>query len=66
MVYVGTMMGLLNVLEKIVSEPEPVTPKRWSWLPEPQPQPGLRPLTGEEINHCLMSNNSSRKLAFSR
>ena len=49
MVYVGTMMGLLNVLEKIVSEPEPVTPKRWSWLPEPQPQPGLRPLTGEEI-----------------
>jgi hypothetical protein len=49
MVYVGTMMGLLNVLEKIVSEPEPVTPKRWSWLPEPQPQPGFRPLTGEEI-----------------
>lgn len=49
MVYVGTMMGLLNVLERVVSEPEPVAPKRWTWQPEPKPQPGLRPLAEEKI-----------------
>jgi hypothetical protein len=44
MIYVGTMMGLVNRLEKIVATPEPVLPKRWPWQPDPRPAPGLKPL----------------------
>jgi hypothetical protein len=44
MIYVGTMMGLINCLERIVAQPVPRPPRRWPWQPEPAPAPGLRPL----------------------
>lgn len=46
MVYVGTAMGILNSLEKIVSQSVPVKPRRWPWQPIPAPAPGLLPLSG--------------------
>lgn len=43
MLYIGMMMGLLNIAERIVeNQPQPA-PRRWPWQPEPQPLPGLRP-----------------------
>jgi hypothetical protein len=45
MLYVGTMMGVINVLERIVARPVPPhTKKRWYWQREPEPAPALRPL----------------------
>jgi hypothetical protein len=44
MIYVGTMIGLINCLERIVATPEPVSRKRWPWQPDPVPRPGLMPL----------------------
>src|SRR5690606_32481427 len=41
MVYVGAMMGVVNVLERIVARPAPLPAKRWPWLPDPRPVPGL-------------------------
>jgi hypothetical protein len=41
MLYVGVMMGIVNVLERIVAQPVPLPAKRWPWLPEPRPVPGL-------------------------
>jgi hypothetical protein len=44
MIYVGTMLGLINRLERIVAEPTPLPPKRWPWQAEATPPPSLRPL----------------------
>ena len=44
MVYVGTAMGLLNALERIVEQPVPTPFKRWKWEPEPTPAPTIVPL----------------------
>ncbi|MCP5099988.1 MAG: O-antigen ligase family protein [Chloroflexi bacterium] len=46
MIYVGTMMGLLGSLERIVGQPVPVLPRRWPWQPMPKPAPGLLDLPG--------------------
>ena len=43
MVFLGTAIGLLNVLEDIVSRPEPQKRARWPWQPNPAPAPALRP-----------------------
>jgi hypothetical protein len=42
MVYVGTMMGLLNSLERIVSRQDAMPPRRWPWQPEAKAPLGLR------------------------
>ncbi len=42
MIYVGTMMGIINCIERIVARPEPGRQKRWPWQPEPHAIPGLR------------------------
>lgn len=44
MIYVGTMMGLINRLEQIVATPVLLPCKRWPWQSDPVPVPGLRPL----------------------
>ncbi|MEJ2711176.1 MAG: hypothetical protein P8074_26450 [Anaerolineales bacterium] len=44
MVYIGVMMGVINRLEFIVSQPVSVPKKRWRWQPDPQPLPELLPL----------------------
>jgi hypothetical protein len=44
MIYIGTMMGLLNSLERIVAKPVSLIPKRWQWSPEPQLAPQIRDL----------------------
>jgi hypothetical protein len=44
MIYIGTMIGLLNSLERIVSTPSQPRPRRWPWQPEPAPPAGLRPV----------------------
>jgi len=49
MVYVGVMMGLINSLERIVDQPIPIKPKRWSWQPDKMPPPGLTPLSGANV-----------------
>ena len=46
MVYIGSMMGLLSAMERIVDIPEPVLAKRWPWQKEPKPAPGLLPAPG--------------------
>ena len=47
MIYVGTMMGIISVVERIVEIDIPTQKKRWPWQAEPKPSPLLRPLTGE-------------------
>ncbi|MGD2048473.1 MAG: O-antigen ligase family protein [Chloroflexota bacterium] len=47
MLYVGAMLGLINVLEHLVAKPVPVPAKRWPWQPDPDPAPGLQPLPGD-------------------
>ncbi|MFN8502633.1 O-antigen ligase family protein [Kouleothrix sp.] len=44
MLYVGTMMGIVNCVERLADTPVPAPAKRWPWQPEPLPVPGLRPL----------------------
>lgn len=44
MVYVGTTLGILAVLEPIVAAPAPRPARRWPWQPVPPPPPGLREL----------------------
>lgn len=44
MIYVGTAMGLINSMEKIVAAPITLPLKRWSWQPAPVKPPGLKPL----------------------
>jgi hypothetical protein len=41
MIYVGTMIGLINCLEVIAARPVPLQPKRWPWQPDRQPAPVL-------------------------
>ena len=45
MLYVGTMMGLVSCIERVVDQPVPVTRPRWPWQSAPPPAPGLVPLT---------------------
>jgi hypothetical protein len=44
MLYVGTMMGVANVLPRVVARPVPRPQKRWSWQRDARPAPGLRAL----------------------
>jgi hypothetical protein len=44
MIYVGTMMGLINCTERIVGRPVPLPARRWPWQAKPRPAPGLQPL----------------------
>ena len=44
MIYVGTMMGLINSIEHIVAKPVPRLPRRWPWQPEAAAAPELQPL----------------------
>lgn len=41
MIYVGTMMGIINRIEYVVNQPVPLPRKRWPWQPDPQPVAGL-------------------------
>jgi O-antigen ligase len=43
MIYLGALIGLTSSAEYIVRQPVKIRPKRWSWQPDPQPPPGLRP-----------------------
>lgn len=47
MIYVGTMMGMLGTMERVVARPVPLARKRWPWQPDPQPAPTLLPVPGE-------------------
>jgi O-antigen ligase len=42
MIYIGTMMGLINSLERIVAKPVPLPHQRWPWQQIPSPAPGLQ------------------------
>lgn len=44
MVYVGTVIGIINALPHILAQPLPANPKRWPWQPEPEVEPVLLPL----------------------
>ena len=44
MIYVGTMMGLINGLERVVAQPVPSPARRWPWQPEKLAAPTLRSL----------------------
>jgi hypothetical protein len=44
MIYVGTMMGLINGIERIVAQPVPSPVRRWPWQPETPTAPTLRSL----------------------
>lgn len=44
MIYVGTMMGIVNRLELIADLPVPLPRKRWPWQRDAVPVPGLGPL----------------------
>ncbi|MCA9936602.1 MAG: O-antigen ligase family protein [Anaerolineales bacterium] len=41
MIYIGTMMGIINSIEHVASHPVPLPRKRWPWQPDPQPAGGL-------------------------
>ncbi len=47
MVLLATMIGLTSSLVSIVERTPPPPPKRWPWQPEPQAEPGLRPVRGQ-------------------
>ena len=42
MVYIGTAVGVINALERIMNTPVPEPKKRWSWQKEVEPVPQLR------------------------
>jgi len=42
MIYVGTMMGLINGIERIVAQPVPSPVRRWPWQTEIPAAPTLR------------------------
>lgn len=41
MIYVGTMIGVINCLEHVVGTAQPLPSKRWPWQPDPRAEPGL-------------------------
>ena len=43
MVYLGAMLGVINSIEHVASQPVPLPRRRWRWQPTPEPAPGLRP-----------------------
>lgn len=47
MIYVGTMMGLLNCLEHVAAQPVALPAKRWPWQPDPTLAPALQPISGD-------------------
>ena len=44
MVYVGVMLGIINVVERVALEPTAVPPRRWPWQPMPISKPAILPL----------------------
>jgi len=44
MLYVGTMMGLISGIERVVARPVPIPRTRWPWQSAPPPAPSLVPL----------------------
>jgi O-antigen ligase len=38
MVYVGSVIGMVNCMPRIVGKRLPLTPKRWPWQPDPEPE----------------------------
>ncbi|MCA9925603.1 MAG: O-antigen ligase family protein [Anaerolineales bacterium] len=44
MIYVGTMIGIINRVEHVVSQPVRLPPKRWPWQRDPEPVLGLAPI----------------------
>lgn len=44
MVYLGAMLGLISVFDRIVAHPVAVPSQRWPWQPVPPPPPGLQQL----------------------
>ena len=48
MIYVGTMMGIINRVEWVMSQPAARPRRRWPWQKEPAPLPGLLPLAEKE------------------
>ncbi|HNB53620.1 MAG TPA: hypothetical protein PK530_16850, partial [Anaerolineales bacterium] len=47
MIYLGTMMGLISVVERVITLHVPTTKKRWPWQKEVKPVLYLRPLKYE-------------------
>jgi O-antigen ligase len=44
MLFVGSMMGVINSVESIAARPEALPGRRWPWQPRPRPAPGLKPI----------------------
>lgn len=44
MIYVGTMMGIVNCVEHVAAQPVPLPRRRWPWQPNPRPAPALLPI----------------------
>ncbi len=42
MLFLGTSLGIVNIIEKIVAKPVPLPETRWHWVPKPEPALGLR------------------------
>lgn len=42
MLFLGTALGVINVIETIMKKPVPLPQTRWPWVPEPEPALGLR------------------------
>lgn len=42
MIYLGTLLGLINGLERMIATPVPIKSRRWPWQREPEPAPGLQ------------------------
>jgi len=57
MVYIGVMAGIINSLERIVDQPIPVKPKRWTWQPDEVPPPGLSPLLDTKQGEHMQCRN---------
>jgi hypothetical protein len=43
MIYLGTMMGIINCLDRVIINEPPKPAKRWPWQPDPKPEPTLQP-----------------------
>jgi O-antigen ligase len=42
LLFLGTSIGIINVIEQIVAKPVDLPQTRWPWVPKPQPELGLR------------------------